>query len=87
MPEISRFFGIVIVMIYGDHDPPHFHVRYSGYEAKIEIESGEIVKGELPRRALRLIQDWIELHKKELLDNFAEIKNNSNAWKEIEPLQ
>ena len=50
MPEISRFYGIIIYMYIDDHNPPHFHVRYEGYEATITIEDG-IVTGTLPRRA------------------------------------
>ena len=45
MPEISRFFGIVIQMYYGDHEPPHFHVRYAGQKALVEIESLELLRG------------------------------------------
>jgi hypothetical protein len=45
MPEISRFFGIVIRMFYNDHQPPHFHAEYSGSEALILIESLEIYRG------------------------------------------
>lgn len=54
MPEVSRFYGIIIYMFFMDHDPPHFHVKYQEYEATINIEDG-IVRGEVPRRALNLI--------------------------------
>ena len=51
MPEISRFFGIVIQMFYNDHEPPHFHVRYSGQRALIAIEDLALLRGELsPQR-------------------------------------
>jgi len=62
MPEISRFFGIVIQMYYGDHDPPHFHVRYSGQKALIAIETLEVLRGQLPPRALSLVREWAALH-------------------------
>lgn len=54
MPEISRFYGIIIYMYIDDHNnPPHFHVWYNGYEAIITIEEG-IVMGSLPRRELKI---------------------------------
>jgi hypothetical protein len=56
VPRICEFYGIVIEMYYGDHPPPHFHARYSGETAKIEIATGEIIAGSLPGRALRLVR-------------------------------
>jgi hypothetical protein len=56
MPEICRFFGIVIQMFGNDHNPPHFHVIYSEYRAIIEIESGEILQGSLPSKQLKYVQ-------------------------------
>jgi hypothetical protein len=55
MPEISRFFGIVIQMYYNDHAPPHFHVRYGNHRALIAVETLAVLKGELPPRALGLV--------------------------------
>ena len=55
-------------MFYNEHNPPHFHVKYQDYEAVIDIQD-EIVRGTLPRRALRLIYEWMDLHKDELLMN------------------
>jgi len=66
MPEISRFFGIVIRMFYNDHEPAHFHAFYGEYEALIEIETLEVYRGELPRRALALVLEWAEAHRAEL---------------------
>jgi len=66
MPEISRFFGIVIRMFYNDHEPAHFHAFYGEYEALIEIETLEVYRGELPRRALALVLEWAEVHRAEL---------------------
>ena len=54
MPEISRFYGIVITMYWSDHPRPHFHAEYAGERAGIEIGSGQVLSGRLPRRALRL---------------------------------
>jgi hypothetical protein len=70
MPTLSIFFGIVIRMYYDDHPPPHFHAIYREHEAKIEIETLEIIEGKLPRRALGLVLDWAELHQQELRDNW-----------------
>jgi hypothetical protein len=67
MPEISRFFGILIAMYYRDHPPPHFHAKYGGDEVIIAIETGEVLAGRLPPRALGLVEEWRELHKEELL--------------------
>jgi hypothetical protein len=63
MPEICRFFGIVIAMYYNDHLPPHFHAEYGGLEAVYAIESLELLRGSLPRRAHGMVVEWA------LLDN------------------
>ena len=66
MPEISRFFGIVIRMFYDDHDPPHMHVEYQGKKAKIDFY-GNVLQGDLgSRTALKLAREWIDLHVEEL---------------------
>jgi hypothetical protein len=59
MPEISRFYGIVIFMNYNNHLPPHFHAKYQGYEVTVSIEDGEVT-GSMSKRALNLIYDWQE---------------------------
>lgn len=84
MPEISRFYGIIVYMFYNEHNPPHFHVEYQDFEAIIEIESG-IIKGKIPRRALKLIFEWMDLHKDELLENWKKIEERK-ALQKIEPL-
>ncbi len=66
MPEISRFFGIVIAMYHRDHPPPHFHAYYGEHEAKFSIETGKVIEGRLPRRARSLVQQWYRLHIDEL---------------------
>lgn len=66
MPEVSRFFGIVIRIFFNDHEPAHFHVVYGNHEALIEIESLDLFRGELPRRALGLVLEWASLHQDEL---------------------
>ena len=67
MPRISAFYGIVIVMYFGDHPPPHFHARYGDDQAQIVIETGEVMRGWLPPRALRLVQEWAGLRRQELV--------------------
>ena len=66
MPEVSRFYGIVIQIYYGDHPPPRFHALYAGGVAKIAIETLQIIDGSLPRRALDLVFDWASAHQPEL---------------------
>jgi hypothetical protein len=66
MPELSRFFGIVIRMYFNDHDPPHFHAEYGGQEALIEIDTLAVLRGQLPRRALALVLEWAVQHRLEL---------------------
>ena len=72
-------------MYYNDHNPPHFHAEYQDFEATIEIESG-IIKGQIPRRALKLIFEWMDLHKEELLLNWEKIEQRKSLEK-IEPLK
>lgn len=55
MPEISRFFGIIITMYADDHNPPHFHAKHGEYNARFEIESGDLMEGNFPKKQLRLI--------------------------------
>jgi hypothetical protein len=66
MPCISEFFGIVIAMYYDDHSPPHFHALYAGEEARIRIDTLEVIDGVFPRRALALTLEWACLHREEL---------------------
>ena len=86
MPEISRFFGIIISLYLKDHQPPHFHAKYGEYWGKFDIATSEMMQGNLPGRALRLIQDWVELHRDELFANFAEAQKDNPLIKPIEPL-
>ncbi|HEV8113904.1 MAG TPA: DUF4160 domain-containing protein [Planctomycetota bacterium] len=67
MPEISRFFGIIIRMRYNDNAPPHFHVHSGGATATIALRPLRILEGELPPRALGLVIEWAALHQEELL--------------------
>ena len=70
MPVISMFYGIIIRLYLIDnkqHNLPHIHARYAEFEASLDITDGEILSGELPRKQLRLVQAWIELHRDELM--------------------
>ena len=85
VPEISRFYGIVIRMFWRDHPPPHFHAEYGDDEAVTEIGSGVVLHGNLPRRALRLVQQWEAMHRTELTNNWRRTRL-PEAPKEIDPL-
>lgn len=69
MPEISRFFGIVIGMFYNEHGVAHFHAAYGDAEATVEIES-ERIHGRLPRRAETMVLEWLRAHRADLLENW-----------------
>ena len=86
MPEISRFYGIIVAMFFCDHNPPHFHARYGGEKVAIEIETLRILEGNLPPRALGLVIEWASQHRNELMQNWALAKNNQSPVK-IEPLK
>ena len=86
MPEISRFFGIVILMYYNDHPPPHFHVRYGAKKALVGIESLTVLEGKLPPRALGLVIEWASSHKDELLDDW-ELARKQLPLEPIAPLE
>jgi len=68
MPEISRFFGIVISMFFDDHNPPHFHARYGKEKVAIDVRTLQVMDGALSPRALGLVVEWAALHQEELLE-------------------
>ena len=70
MPTISRFFGIVIAMYFDDHGFPDFHARHVDGEAKVRIDTLEIIDSTLGRRQLRFVLAWAELHQDELAENW-----------------
>ena len=85
MPELSRFFGIIITMYWRDHNPPHFHASYGSDEALITM-NGEVYSGSLPRRALSLVREWLAMHRQELLNNW-ENAQKREPMQSIEPLE
>lgn len=76
MPEICRFYGIIIAMFFDDHNPPHFHARYGKDKATVEINSLRVLEGRIPPRALGLVMEWASQHQNELLQNWELAKNN-----------
>ncbi|OFY67715.1 MAG: transcriptional regulator [Bacteroidetes bacterium RIFCSPLOWO2_02_FULL_36_8] len=86
MPEISRFFGIIVRMYFNDHSPPHFHAEYQEYEAKYDIKTLKIIKGKMSKRANALILEWADDHRKELIKNW-ELSAVPKPLKSIEPLK
>ncbi len=73
-------------MYFDDHNPPHFHVKYSGFKATISIEGGEVIVGYLPPKQLKLVQVWAEIHQSELFANFESMKSDFGDYKRINPL-
>ena len=86
MPTISRFYGIVIVMFFDDHGPPHFHARHSEGSAKVRVDALEVLESTLARRQLRFVMAWAELHQDELLENWR-LARLGETLHEIEPLR
>jgi len=85
MPELARFLGIVIGMFYHEHGVPHFHAVYGEHEISVEVES-DTIHGQFPPRALKLVVEWKDLHKPELLDNW-QLAKQGQPLKRIAPLE
>jgi hypothetical protein len=83
MPEISRFFGIIIRMYFNDHVPPHFHADYGEHSIEITIETLEVLKGKMPNRVLGLVLEWASLHRDELRSDWERARNGET----LEPIQ
>lgn len=86
MPTISMFYGIIIRMYNnGEHNPPHFHATYQEYNAVFNMD-GELTDGDMPKRQIKLISAWAEIHKEELLANW-ELAMNEQPLYKISPLR
>ena len=85
MPELARFLGIVIGMFYREHGVPHFHAVYGGHEISVEVET-ERIHGQFPPRALKLVVEWRDLHRTELLENWS-LAKAGQPLKPIAPLE
>ena len=86
MPEISRFLGIIISMLYGDHNPPHFHVKYAEYKAVFDITNLKMIEGKLPNRVLSLVLEWAFIHREDLLKDW-ELMEKRMPLNKIDPLE
>ncbi len=85
MPQICRFFGIVIAMYFSDHAPPHFHAKYAEHEAVISIDSLRVREGSLPPRAFGMVLEWASLHREELFENW-DLAHAGHPLRPIAPL-
>jgi hypothetical protein len=86
MPEVSRFFGIIITINYSDHPPPHFHVRYGEYKALIAIESLALFRGRLSPRVFGMVMEWAAMHQAERMENWS-LARQQAPLKKIAPLE
>ncbi len=84
MPVLSRFYGIIIRMYFqqSEHNPPHIHALYGDDVAAIDIQTGKIIEGHLPPKALSMVSEWTELHKAELLHIW-----ETQEFKALSPLE
>jgi hypothetical protein len=88
MPEISRFYGIIIRM-YEEFDSrhlPHFHARYGEFEASFDLETSRVLAGRVPARQARLIVRWSELHRAELRENWRRLQSGQTRVP-VDPLE
>jgi len=86
MPEISRFFGIIIAMFYDEHNPPHFHARYGDDSVAVGIDSLRVLEGHISHRALGLVMEWASQHQGELMNDW-ELARKNLPPKKILPLE
>ncbi len=82
MPEIARFYGIVIKLFFGDHPPPHFHAVYGEYIGLFNIDTLEMIEGDLPNRAKKLVSEWANINKREL-----KIMWETQEFRKLPPLE
>ena len=85
MPEIARFYGIIVRMFFDDHFPPHLHAEYGGEELLVNIDTPGIVAGKLPARAVGLVMEWAALHQGELQDLWRRARSLEPLYK-VDPL-
>lgn len=86
MPEVSRFFGIIISLNYNEHPPPHFHVRYNDQKALVDIQFLRLIEGRLSPRALGMVIEWATIHKAELQENWQRARRQE-PLQQIAPLE
>ena len=88
LPTISMFYGIIIRMYFapGEHPPPHFHAYYGEYTAMVDIRTCELIEGNLPRKQIKLVLAWAELHQQELMNDWNLVMSGKEPVN-IQPLQ
>ncbi len=86
MPRLSEFYGIVVYMYWKDHNPPHFHAIYAGDEALVIIADGTVLAGSLPRTAARLVREWAQLRREDLMASWARAQMPDSLLP-VEPLR
>ncbi|MDI6792313.1 MAG: DUF4160 domain-containing protein [bacterium] len=82
MPVIARFYGILIKMYFKEHGVPHFHAIYGEYNGVFNIATMEMIEGDLPNRARKMIADWVQLYQSELLEMW-----NTQKFKKLQGLE
>ena len=84
MPVIARFYGVIIKMYFSqsEHGIPHFHAIYGEYNAVFDIQTLEMLEGDLPARAQRLVREWSAQYQQELLRMW-----NRNEFKQLPGLE
>ncbi len=84
MPVLSRFYGIIIRMYFqqAEHNPPHIHALYGEDMAAIDIQTGEVLEGHLPPKALAMVREWAAIHKDDLLHMWG-----TQEFKSLSPLE
>jgi hypothetical protein len=84
MPELARFYGMIIKMYFvqKEHNPPHIHAIYGEYMSAIDIKTLEVLEGDLPDKALSLVREWITLYQNDIMEIW-----KSQQFKKIPPLQ
>jgi hypothetical protein len=85
VPKICRWKGIVIEMFAQDHPPPHFHAQYAEFEARIAIETLDVLSSDLPNRVLAEVFGWARLRQAQLIENWDLCRNNQPPKKIAAP--
>ncbi len=68
MPEIARFYGIIIKIYFNDHNPPYFHAYYGEYDGAFDIQTLEMIYGDLPKKAQELVREWAEQYREKIME-------------------
>lgn len=86
MPEVSRFFGIIIAIYYKEHGIPHFHAKYGDQRGAFSIPDLRLIEGYLPKRVIGLVLEWAFEHRDELMDNWL-LAMAGKPLRKISPLE